>query len=92
MSLILDALHRSDQERNNSNTVPGLQSQHGESAISDSGPRMLLLGLAVMLLAMLLLWVRVSGSPEVPASGSVTSISAETPAAGTPAADVIQRE
>jgi hypothetical protein len=58
MSLILDALHRSDQERNNENAVPGIQTRHGEPGVVHSPVRWLLAGLVVLLVfAALVGWI-----------------------------------
>ena len=57
MSLILDALHRSDQERNHQGAVPGIQTLHGASEIGDSRPRWLLWGpVGLLCLGGLLVW------------------------------------
>jgi general secretion pathway protein B len=73
MSLLLDALHRSDQERNNDTAVPGLQTRHLESAISENPARMLMAGSALLVVVALLSWLYFGGSENE--GGDVSALS-----------------
>jgi general secretion pathway protein B len=66
VSIILDALHRSDREREQVNTVPGLQTYHGNSAIQEPAYKRLFWAVLLLVPLFALGWFLLRGdSPGV---------------------------